>query len=42
VARRAENPEWERRRLEQDTWWELLDARLLNDTPISAKHNGRG
>jgi hypothetical protein len=42
VARRAENPEWERRRVEQDAWWELLDARLLNDTPISTKDNTRG
>lgn len=34
VHRRAQDPEWERRRVEQNQWWEILEARLLNDAPL--------
>lgn len=34
VHRRAQDPAWERRRVEQDLWWEILEARLLNDAPL--------
>jgi hypothetical protein len=34
VSRRSANPAWEQRRIEQDRWWDLLDARLLNDAPL--------
>ncbi len=31
LSERAKDPEWERRRCEQEQWWEILEARLLND-----------
>lgn len=34
VHRRAQDPAWESRRTSQDEWWEMLDARLLNDPPV--------
>ncbi|KML62345.1 hypothetical protein VL15_03755 [Burkholderia cepacia] len=34
VAQRSRDPEWERRRVEQDEWWELIDARILTDAPL--------
>lgn len=34
VSRRSGDPAWERRRVEQDAWWAILDARLLNDAPV--------
>lgn len=37
VHRRSQDPEWERRRVEQDLWWEILEARLLNDAPLPPK-----
>ncbi|MCT8998344.1 hypothetical protein [Chelativorans intermedius] len=34
VARRSRDAAWERRRVEQDLWWEITEARLLNDAPV--------
>ncbi|RDK02991.1 hypothetical protein [Paraburkholderia lacunae] len=36
VARQSQKPEWEHRRIEQEEWWEILDARILTDAPIPA------
>lgn len=33
LHRRSQDPEWEARRISQEQWWEILDARLLNDAP---------
>lgn len=37
VAARGADPVWERRRIEQERWWVIASARLLDDAPI-----GRG
>lgn len=34
VSERSRVPAWETRRVEQDEWWEILEARLLNDAPV--------
>ncbi|CAB3774553.1 hypothetical protein LMG29542_07930 [Paraburkholderia humisilvae] len=34
VSRRSRDIAWERRRVEQELWWEILEARILNDAPI--------
>jgi uncharacterized protein YhbP (UPF0306 family) len=34
LSRRSHNPEWEKRRIDQDEWWDMLDARLLTDAPV--------
>ena len=34
VARRSREDAWERRRVEQDLWWEIVEARLLGDAPL--------
>lgn len=28
---RSRDPEWEKRRCEQEEWWEILESKLLND-----------
>ncbi|SEG95414.1 hypothetical protein SAMN05444920_10960 [Nonomuraea solani] len=40
VARRGQDPAWERRRTSQEEWWELLEARLLNDPPATMSAGG--
>jgi len=34
VAQHKADPEWERRRVEQDRYWEFLDNRILTDAPL--------
>ncbi|WP_050436227.1 hypothetical protein [Chondromyces crocatus] len=34
VALRSKEPDWERRRTEQEQWWEILEARILSDAPV--------
>lgn len=34
VARRSADAQWERRRVEQDEWWEILESRILSDAPL--------
>ncbi|MFC6340236.1 hypothetical protein GIR22_01735 [Pseudomonas sp. CCM 7891] len=34
VSARSHIAEWEKKRVEQDEWWEILEARLLNDAPV--------
>jgi hypothetical protein len=34
VSARSHDPAWEQRRVEQDDWWEIIEARLLNDAPV--------
>ncbi len=33
LAVRAKDQEWEKRRVEQDLWWEILEAKILTDPP---------
>lgn len=33
IAQRRQAPEWERRRVSQDQWWEITQARILTDQP---------
>lgn len=28
---------WEKQRIEQEQWWEILDSRLLNDAPFTSR-----
>jgi uncharacterized protein YhbP (UPF0306 family) len=35
VSRRSQHRDWEERRTSQDQWYEIIDARILNDPPIS-------
>lgn len=42
ISRRSADPSWEKRRLEQDVWWEIIEARLLNDAPIEKAVSGSG
>jgi hypothetical protein len=37
VGEHRQDPEWERRRVEQDRYWEFLDSRLLADAPVAAR-----
>ncbi|MDC9614861.1 hypothetical protein PSI19_13505 [Xenorhabdus khoisanae] len=39
VSKLCKDPEWEKIRIEQDLWWEILESRLLNDAPFI--HNAR-
>ncbi|WP_413733382.1 hypothetical protein ACL2XP_13935 [Sodalis sp. RH21] len=34
VSALGKDPVWEKKRIEQDDWWEIIDARLLNDAPL--------
>ncbi|MGF6189341.1 hypothetical protein [Serratia sp. 2723] len=34
VAKLCQDPAWEKIRVEQDLWWEILDSSLLNDAPF--------
>ncbi|THJ46003.1 hypothetical protein E9536_40365 [Burkholderia sp. LS-044] len=34
ISVRSQDAAWERRRVEQELWWEILDARILTDAPI--------
>lgn len=34
ISRRAKDPGWEARRVTQDEWYEILDARILTDPPV--------
>ncbi len=34
VASRSADPRWERRRVEQEEWWEIVEARMLSDAPL--------
>lgn len=34
VAQRSRDEAWERRRVEQELWWEMGEARLLSDAPL--------
>lgn len=36
VAELRRDPEWERRRVEQEQRWEFLGSRVLTDAPLSA------
>lgn len=36
LQHRSVNPEWEKKRCEQEEWWEIQSARILND--YSLKH----
>ncbi|WP_127598591.1 hypothetical protein [Nitratireductor alexandrii] len=42
VSRRSSDPAWERRRIEQDLWWEIIEGRLLNDAPVRKESRGGG
>ncbi|WHM40937.1 hypothetical protein [Streptomyces sp. BPTC-684] len=35
LSERGRVPAWDRRRAEQGTWWQLLDAALLSDPPVT-------
>ncbi|MBC8953652.1 hypothetical protein [Xenorhabdus sp. PB62.4] len=39
VSKLCKDPEWEKIRIEQDLWWEILNSRLLSDAPFI--HNVR-
>ncbi|WP_084650132.1 hypothetical protein [Stappia stellulata] len=41
VSRRSKDSAWEKRRIEQDLWWEISEARLLNDAPIMRENEGQ-
>ncbi|MFF7454712.1 hypothetical protein [Kitasatospora sp. NPDC008115] len=34
VSERGRDPAWERRRVEQGRWWQLIDASLHDDPPV--------
>lgn len=34
VSKLSSDPAWERRRVEQDEWWEMIESRLLSDAPL--------
>jgi hypothetical protein len=34
VSARSQDPVWEQRRIEQEDWWDILDARMLSDAPV--------
>lgn len=34
VAQRSGDEAWERRRVEQELWWEIHESRLLGDAPL--------
>lgn len=35
LAARAQDPVWEQRRVEQDVWFDILEARILTDPPFA-------
>lgn len=37
LRERGADPEWEARRATQEQWWEIVDARLLNDAPVTGR-----
>lgn len=34
VSKLCTDPAWEKIRIEQDLWWDILDSSLLNDAPF--------
>lgn len=37
VSERSKDASWERRRVEQDDWWDILEARMLSDAPMGRR-----
>ncbi|MFG6178780.1 hypothetical protein ACGTN6_16210 [Halomonas sp. THAF12] len=36
ISQRSKDPEWEKRRIEQEKWWEIIDSRLMNDIQVES------
>lgn len=41
LSRRSRDKAWEARRVSQDDWWHMLDARILSDAPVPPLPRGR-